>query len=280
MYIVKHKTRKIKFKFAVVIGLIVALIPIIHIAHSLTYDRIIRYVEIEFHSGKWPAELNGYRIAFMTDMHTITDEEMRNIAAELNQRQLDLLLLGGDFSMSNYHYQGTLREISKIITIDGIFGVEGNHDDYIRLFRAKEKNGITPLDNSGTHVREGFYLAGVHDMWNRNPNIKEAVASANVNDFILLISHNPDLTMVQSTKGIDLILSGHTHGGQITFFGYPFYLHRGSITSYGTRFANGLSNSWDGTPVYTSNGVGTYYAIPRIFARPEVIILTLSNEQE
>ena len=275
MWLAKHKTNKTKFKLAAVVGLIIALVPVIHIAHSFTLSRTIRYVEIEFRSANWPVALNGYRIAFMTDMHIISDESMRTVAAELNERNLDLLLLGGDFSMRDAHYQGTIREISRIITTDGIFGVEGNHDNYNMLFAAMEQYGITPLDNSGTHIREGFFLAGVQDKWNRNPDIAEAAANAYADDFILLISHNPDVTMVQSTNGVDLVLSGHTHGGQITFFGFPMYLLRGSITDYGTRFAYGFTYSADGTPVFVSSGVGIYYTIPRIFARPEVVIFTM-----
>ena len=275
MYLARHKTQSGKFKIAAAIGLIIAIVPMIHIAHSLILDRTVRYVEIEFRSPNWPAELDGYRIAFMTDFHVITDEDMRAVAAELNQRNLDLLLLGGDFSTRGSHYQGTLREIAQINATDGIFGVEGNHDYHIRLFAAKEQHGITPLDNSGAHIRDGFYLAGVHDLWNRSPNIEMAVANARASDFVLLVSHNPDVAMAQSTYGIDLILSGHTHSGQITFFGFPMYLLLGRITDYGTHFGHGFAYSADGVPVFTSGGVGVYYNAPRIFARPEVVIFTM-----
>ena len=275
MCLVRHKTKKGKFRFAVVLGLIIALIPMIHIAHALTLDRIVRYVEIAFHSEDWPADLDGYRIGFMTDMHVITDADMRRVARELNERNLDLLLLGGDFSMYNAHYRGTVREIAQISTADGIFGVEGNHDDYRRLFQTYEQYGITPLDNSGIRIRAGFYLAGVRDLWNRDPSIEEAVRGAYTEDFILLLSHNPDVSMAQSTDGVDLVLAGHTHSGQITFFGFPMYLLRGSITEYGTRFARGFSDSADGVPVFVSSGIGVYYTIPRIFARPEVVIFTM-----
>jgi len=275
MYTARHKTKKRKFKIAAVIGLIAVTIPVIHIIHALTLDRIIVYREIQFHSENWPVELNGYRIAFMTDMHVIPDEDMRAVASELNERNLDLLILGGDFSMNNSHYVGTLREISAINTTDGIFGVEGNHDDYIRLFAAKKLHGITPLDNNGIHIQDGFYLAGVRDMWNRDPNINEAISDAYENDFILLISHNPDVSMIQDTNEVDLILSGHTHRGQITFFGFPMYLLLDHITSYRTRFGYEFAYSRDETPVFTSSGVGVYYNVPRIFARPEVVIFTM-----
>ena len=274
----RHKTNRNKFRFTVVLGVMITLVPLVHIAHGLTLAKVIRYVEVEFHSENWPAEFDGYRIAFMSDMHTIPDESMRKIATELNKRNIDLLLLGGDFSMRNAHYEGTLREIAQIAATDGIFGIEGNHDNHERLFKAMEQHNITALDNNGTHIKNGFYLAGVHDLWNRTPNVEAAISGAYVDDFILLLSHNPDVSMRQSTTGVNLILCGHTHGGQIAFFGYPLYLLRGSITDYGTRFAYGYNESADGVAVFTSSGIGDYYTIPRIFTRPEVVIFTMYNK--
>ena len=279
MFVLRHKTKKPKFRVLLILGTIIAVIISVHIAHHLTLDQRVRFAEHEFVSENWPSELNGYRIAFMSDFHSTPDEAMAEVVTELNQRGLDLLLLGGDFSYRDNHYQGTLREISRTITTDGIFGVEGNHDYYERLFAAMERYGITPLDNSGLSPREGFYLAGVQDLWNRNPDIAEAIAGARVEDFVLLFTHNPDVSMQQSTIGVDLILAGHSHGGQVTVFGYPFYLLRGSITDYGTRFAHGFANSRDGTPVFTSSGVGEYYLMPRIFARPEVVIFTMYHQE-
>jgi len=92
-----------------------------------------------------------------------------------------------------------------------------------------ESNGITPLPNKGLHIRENFYLAGIEDFTRRNPNISYATENALEDDFVLVIAHNPDVSMKQDTSGIDLILSGHTHGGQITFFrsmGTLFYFYK------------------------------------------------------
>ncbi|MCL1882994.1 MAG: DUF1294 domain-containing protein [Defluviitaleaceae bacterium] len=280
MRLARHKTKRVKFKIATIIGLFIALVPVVHIVHGLTLDRVIQYTEVEFYSENWPQELDGYRIAFISDVHTTPHDVMENVATELNKRKIDLLLLGGDFSFRDNHYQGSLKVISQTVTTDGIFGVEGNHDDYRRLFAAKELHGITPLDNDGIQVRNGFYLAGVQDMWNRNPDISTAIAGANANDFILLISHNPDVAMAQSTVGVDLMLAGHTHNGQITLFGVPFYLLRGSITNYGMRFGHAFAESADGIPVFTSRGVGDYYTVPRIFSRPEVVIFTMRSAEQ
>jgi len=280
MFLARHKTKKVKFKVTATIGLIIALIPLFHIAHSLTLDRIVTYIEIEFRSENWNPDLDGYRIAFMTDFHIISDEDMRAVSTELSVRNIDLLLLGGDFSMTNQHYQGTLREISQTVTTDGIFGVEGNHDWFNSLSRAKERYGITMLANNGTRVRTGFYLAGVRDLWTGIPDIETTTANARADEFVLLLSHNPDIAMRQSAANIDLMLSGHTHNGQITFFGFPIYLLRGSITRYGTRFAYGFAESANGAPVFTSRGIGVYYHVPRIMSRPEVVIFTMYSDGE
>lgn len=275
MRVFRHKKNKLKFRICIGLGLIIALIPIIHIVHGFTLDRTIRYTEITFQAENWPERQNGYRIAFMTDFHKISDAQMAEIVNELNEREIDLLLLGGDFATRNAHYQGTLREIARVSTTDGIFGVEGNHDNYQGLFAAMQYHGIGILDNSSVQIGEGFIIAGVRDLWNGNADVAAAVYGVNPDDFILLVSHHPDVSMQQSTVGIDLILAGHTHGGQITLFGFPMYLLLGTISDYGTRFAYGFAQSADGVPVFTSSGVGDYYNWPRIFARPEVVIFTM-----
>jgi len=250
----------------------------IHLIHALTVDRIIEYKEVPFYSSKIPAEMDGYRITFITDTHYISDEQLSAVTQKLNGLQTDLLLLGGDFAPASGAPKSSMEILSQIETIDGIYGIEGNHDNYVDLFAAMEEYGITPLSNSGDYIREHFYLAGVEDLWNRTPDIAEAAKGASRNDFVLLLAHNPDITMKQDTTGIDLILSGHTHGGQCTFFGIwaPYFTLRHSITEYGQRFVSGWSKSADGVPVYVSNGTGEF--LPRVFARPQVIIITLHNK--
>ena len=257
--------------------LILLLIVLIHAFHAMTLDRVIVYSEITFSSPNIPAELDGYIIAFVTDIHAETDRRLRSVVTELQQRQIDLLLLGGDFTFDHDELDRTMALIAQITATDGIFGVDGNHDDYQALFAAMQAHGITPLSNSGLYIRDGFYLAGVEDLWNRNPNIATAIAGAGADSFVLLVSHNPDVSMQQDTTGVDLILSGHTHGGQLNFFNlWSLGLETRVISHYGERFRQGWAESRDGTPVYVCRGIGEYY--PRVFARPEVTLITLVRE--
>ena len=253
-----------------------AITVFIHIVHAATLDRMIEYKEVPFYSPNVPAEMNGYRIAFISDIHELAETRLRKAAEELNKKNVDLLLLGGDY-LSNGEAPLQMMEIlSQITTTDGIYGVEGTHDNYLKSFTVMEELDITPLSNSGLHLRDYLYLAGVEDMNRRKPDISRAIEGALPEDFVLLVSHKPDVTMTQGTDGVDLILCGHTHGGHITFFGVlaPALIPK-AITRYGHRFMSGWSASRDGVPVYVSRGIGSFAWVPRIFARPQVILITL-----
>ena len=255
------------------------IVLLIHIVSALTLDRRIEYKDVPFASAKVPAQMDGYTIAFISDTHAISAQELRAVVQKLNETSVDLLILGGDFPSHGDAPERTMDILSKAVATDGIYGVEGNHDEHIPLFAAMRRHSIHPLSNSGVRIRENFYLAGVEDLWNRKPDIRKAVEGAEPEDFVLLISHNPDLAMLQDTASVDLILSGHTHGGQITLFGLwaPALAPRRTITAYGQRFMSGWAESRDGVPVYVGNGLGTFTYVPRIFARPQVILISLST---
>ena len=270
------KNKKRKYILIIIASILVAIV-LVHSISAFTLDKSIEYKNISFYSEKIPTKMNGYQIAFITDTHAMTRQDLQEVVQELNKLQLDLLLLGGDFPSSEGAAARSMEELSQVVTTDGIYGVEGNHDNYLDLFAAMEQYSIQPLSNSGTYIREKFYLAGVEDLWNRNPNIVEATKEAKEDDFVLLLAHNPDTTMIQDTTSTDLILSGHTHGGQVTFFGIwaPALSLRKTITDYGQRFMSGWAQSRDGVPVYVSNGTGYLDGVPRVFARPQVILITL-----
>ena len=267
------KKKIIKYFIFTLLGIIV----LVHLIHAVTLDRIVLYREITFTSTCIPEEMDGYTIAFLTDLHADTGRRLSGIVQELDGRQLDLLLLGGDFTFDKNDVENTMDLLAQIHTRDGVFGVEGNHDDYQLLFPAMEAHGFTPLSNSGVYLRDGFFIAGVEDLWNRSPDIATATANASDDSFILLLSHNPDVTMTQDTSHVNLTLSGHTHGGQFNIFDrISIGLDTRVISDYGNRFKGGWARSRDNTPVYVCNGVGEYY--PRVFARPEVTIITLVHE--
>jgi len=274
------KGKRSKFSLRKIIGAIFIskiIIVLIHVIHAVTLDRVIQYKEVPFYSERIPEEMKGYRIAFIVDTHNISEVRLQEVVRRLNDEELDLLILGGDFSRGEGEPARSIEILSQVVATDGIYGVEGNHDRFRELFAAMEEHNMHPLSNSGAYIRENFYLAGVEDIWRRAPDIAEATAGAGEDSFVILVSHSPDVSMEQDTRNVDLILSGHTHGGQITFFGlWAPALAIDWVTSYGHRFMSGWAESRDGTPVYVSNGTAGYY--PRVFARPQVILFTLYPE--
>ena len=273
----KSKLKSRSWVVKAILVLILVVIILVHAVHALTLDRIVVFNEIYFSSPNIPQELDGYLIVFLTDTHVQFQGRLSNVVAELNEREIDLLLLGGDFTYDRDDLEKTMILISQINTIDGIYGIAGNHDHQENLLTAFNAHNITPLVNSGHYIHDGFFVAGVEDLWKGNPDIAAAIDGADEDSFVLLLAHNPDTSMKQDTTGVDLILSGHTHGGQFNLFGlWSIGLDTGVISHYGNRFRGGWAQSNDGTPVYVSRGLGEYY--PRIFARPEVTLITLVRE--
>ncbi|MCL1895699.1 MAG: metallophosphoesterase family protein [Clostridiales bacterium] len=252
-------------------------IGLVHGLRSIIVDSKIRYTAVPFASAAVPESLDGYTIAFVTDVHDIPDKKFKQAVEEISKVQPDLLLLGGDFSTKKGTMKRSLEILSGVAPADGIYGVGGTHDNKRVFFPEMIQHSMHPLSNSGVHIREGFYLAGVDDPRQYSPDIEKALEGAGEGDFVLLLSHEPDNTMTQDTASVDLVLSGHTHGGHITFFGKwaPALTLVKDITKYGQRFMSGWASSRDGAPVYVSNGTGSYTSIPRSFAQPEVVFVRL-----
>lgn len=247
----------------------------------MTLDRVIEYKEIDFFSEKITKKTDEYVIAFVTDTHAISANELREVVQKINERNVDVLLLGGDFPNGSAAYH-TMQIFGETKTKDGIYGVEGNHDDIEELTHAMKLHGIHLLENEGTYLQENLYVAGVEDLWNRNPDIQKAIEGTSNEDFILVLSHNPDVAMEQDMQKVNLMLSGHTHGGQMTFFGFfaPALALQRKITKYGQMFKSGWVKTPSGGTVYVSNGTGQIETVPRIFARPQVIFMTLRVEKK
>ena len=280
-----YKPNNLKLILCTTVLCVIWGIALLHIISALTLDRRIEFHRVTYSSPKLTQSLDGYTIAFITDTHDLPEEDLLKAVEKLNGYHPELLLLGGDFHSKYLTDERSMEILSTVMASDGIYGVEGNHDNYKTLFSAMKQYEITPLSNNGIKIRNGLFICGTDDLWNRYPDITKAASDAGQDDFVLLVAHNPDVTMIQDTNTVDLVLSGHTHGGQATFLGLwaPALSLRNSITDYGQRFLSGWTKSRDGVDVLVSNGTGTFSDVPRIFARPQVILLTLhceSNEND
>ena len=117
-----------------------------------------------------PAELEGFRIVFLSDIHAgkrYNNERLRALVDTANSMKPDIVLLGGDFSENKEDFFTAMEELSKLRSELGVFAVRGNHDTYLdaeAFSRALRENGITPCENSAFKLSrqdKNIYIGGI-----------------------------------------------------------------------------------------------------------------------
>ena len=163
----------------------------------------------------------------------------------------------------------------------GVFGVLGNHDyahGQAETRDSMKAAGIHDLTNNGLWLTRGngrLRLGGVDDLWFGRPDAKPALGDATIYDACLLVSHNPDFAETLTDRRVGLMLSGHTHGGQVSLPGManPFVPSR-----YGMKYAKGMVEA-PATKVYISRGLGLAAVPMRFNCPPELTLLTLRSAE-
>jgi predicted MPP superfamily phosphohydrolase len=234
-----------------------------------------------------PPPFRGTTVALLADVHHgpfVPLAYIRHVVAMTNALKPDIVALAGDFVHRHDSYIApAIDELGNLEGALGRFAVRGNHDnqDYhgMRNFRplsraALAEARIPDLYNTGAWLeRSGARLriCGVGDLWADHQDLEAALGDATENDAVLLLSHNPDFVETIHDRRVGLVLSGHTHGGQIVVPGYgaPVVPSR-----YGQKYLYGLV---DGPccPVFVTRGVGTVTPPVRFLCRPEVVLITL-----
>ena len=135
---------------------------------------------------------------------------------------------------------------------------------------------ISPIGNKGLWVQNGtskIWIGGVGDYIKDFQNQDAALGNSKEKDFVMLVSHNPDYFPEVDKSRVDLMLSGHTHGGQITFFGLFVPV---THSKYGQKYISGVKKE-NRTTLIISNGIGTILAPVRFFAPPQIIVIKLKR---
>jgi uncharacterized protein len=262
----------------------------------------------------WSAEMveatpdfKGIRIAVASDIHAgvydNTDDVQQTVDL-INSLEPDLILLAGDFVLGKEFPYEALKPLADLSAPIGVFAVMGNHDYYkssldssdwipqpsyesdpraAAVLNSLSEAGIITLRNASVLLEKDgrkFWLGGSEELWTGHADINVTFGDSLSRDMPkILLVHNPDLVAEAYDNKVDLVIAGHTHGGQIRL---PFF---GPVpplpTRLGRRFDQGLfawSRAQDNlsnhlTQLLITSGIGQSGPRARLLAPPEVVML-------
>ena len=237
-----------------------------------------------------PPAFAGFRIAQLSDFHAskhVTSAYLEEAIAMAHAEEPDLVVLTGDFVHAGYRYVETVANcLGNLRAPCGIFAVLGNHDFSVRnalgirryrhlshaIAKALRARGIQVLQNeSCTLAKHGhsLHVVGVDDLWSRGCDLDRAFSGLSPANPTIVLAHNPRTVERLSKQRCDLMLSGHTHGGQVKLAG----IGTPTLGRKARRFAAGLYSDGN-TQLYVNKGVGFGFRF-RYGVRPEIAIFTL-----
>ncbi len=270
--------------------------PFVACAYGLLYERVdleTTYPRIRLR--RLPKAFHGFRIAQLSDIHIgpfMSAEEIRKYVAATNRLKPDVVVLTGDFVTWDAATQvAVVKSLAGLKAPFGVFGCLGNHEIWTgteasitRLFAQEgiqilrqqselielmgERLNLIGVDFQ-THSRLGTHRAGFVNTYLAGIEALLIPDTANV-----LLCHNPNAFDRASALGVDLTLSGHTHGGQVALE----FVHRNiSPSTLITKYIKGWFQK-DGAQLYVNRGIGTIGVPIRLNAPPEITLFELARE--
>ncbi|NQT33997.1 metallophosphoesterase [bacterium] len=236
--------------------------------------------EYEIELESLPADHNEYRIVMLSDVHLgviVGEKRLRRIVEQVNDLSPDVILIAGDLLDESFeNIPWVAQALSGFEAGDGVFAVTGNHEFYGGVLGFEEimkEAGIKPLRNESFIIDNSVMLIGLDDQTGgrqfkvKQIHISELVPEENQLP-VILIHHTPSRIKEAAEAGVDLMLSGHVHEGQL----WPVKYIAEAV--YGVK--TGLTKV-DRMYFYLSSGVGTWGPPVRIGAAPEIVTLVLKK---
>lgn len=249
-------------------------------------DRLVLHQEVVT-IEKWPKELDGLKIAVLSDIHAgswcIDDKKLHLIVERTNQLQPDIIVILGDYMTGDGTFRQrvdpevfapVLRNLSAPL---GVYSVLGNHDwwwDGLRVRRGLEANGIKVLDDEVWEIPargRSLWLAGLADLWTRPQRIESTIAKTPADATVIALTHNPDV-FPRLPQRVSLLLAGHTHGAQIWF---PLIGPIVDPSTHGYDRGHFYENNHH---LFVTTGIGNSIIPIRFGVPPEIVLLVVKSQ--
>lgn len=220
------------------------------------------------------------KIVLASDIHITkmtSIDKVKEQVKYINQLQPDIILMPGDIADDKVDdIKKQIHELKKLKAPLGIFYTLGNHETYFDGYAWEAEFaslGWTVLHNSGVSVPEtGLYIAGLPDVHGFATNIKQAVRNASADEYRILLSHIPTTAKYIGNSPVDMLVAGHTHGGQI----FPFNI----LTKYGNDGYVFGEYKLNNTVILVSRGVGYWGPSMRLGAPNDLMVIELYHSEK
>jgi predicted MPP superfamily phosphohydrolase len=229
-----------------------------------------------------PPAFAGFRIVHLTDLHygvPVSLAVIRGVIQRVNRLDRDLVVCTGDY----VHERGTTTELDAVwpLLADlhapfGVHAVLGNHDHWADTERSQQwlreseqdlRHKVRVIEKRGGRL----WIAGAGDLWEDHRNLDAVLRGIPDADCRLVLAHNPDTADSAFSRRVDLLIAGHTHGGQVVvpFVGPPI------LAVHNRTYSSGFKTSPRGMGVFISKGIGWSFCPIRFNCPPEIAVLEL-----
>lgn len=239
--------------------------------------------EYPFSSDRLPASFDGFRIAQVSDLHNDDLGDADRLTAAVRSTQPDIIVITGDLIDANRTDVAlALAFTDHFTSIAPTYYINGNHEwvpEYAALVRGMEEQGVVVLEDASVRIEQNgefFHLAGVVDpLLSERPFIEQLQQTLPMDDvFTILLSHRPERMRQYADTGVDLVLAGHAHGGQIRLplIGGLYAPSQGFFPNY----YQGMYTRGQ-TTMIVSRGIGNSRFPLRINNPPELVVIELQR---
>ncbi len=249
---------------------------------ALNEANTLEIEEVEISLKRLPKKLDGLKLVHLSDIHHSPFTGLEHIEKAIkiaNEVEPDMFVLTGDYVSHETEYvEPVAKVLGNLESEYGTFACLGNHDhwtDAEAVTKSLRDNAIKVLINEGfrfTAKDVSFWLCGVDDHMVKQTDVNAALHGSFPDEMKMLLAHNPVIIRQAVKYGIDVMFSGHTHGGQIKIRDKEkkILAHRRKLTS-------GLHER-KGTQIYITRGIGTVVLPVRYQCPPEISLITLKAE--